>query len=83
MGNVLDMCTSCCKDSTTYEDLTPDAETRRQQQVAAAEKRRQEQESRGIGNVNMVKRQQQQAEEREKREQEMGNVEPGLKWQVS
>lgn len=27
----------------------------------------------------MVKRQQQQAEEREKREQEMGNVEPGLK----
>lgn len=24
MGNILSMCTSCCKESTSYEDLTPD-----------------------------------------------------------
>ncbi|XP_015124065.1 uncharacterized protein LOC107046078 [Diachasma alloeum] len=85
MGNVLEACTSCCKDQSTYEDLTPDPETRRQQQVAAAEKRAQEQERRGIGDIHAVKRQQHQTEKREKLETEISNVdtETGLKWQVN
>lgn len=86
MGNVLSMCTSCCKESTSYEDLTPDMQTRRQQQVEAAEKRRIEQEKRGIGNVDAVRRQQQLAAERAQREEEMATADNGdnpLKWQVN
>ncbi|XP_057319269.1 reticulocyte-binding protein homolog 2a [Microplitis mediator] len=85
MGNLLTACTSCCKESGSYEDLTPDEQTRRQQQMEAAERRMREQEQRGIGNVNAVKRQQQQALEREKREQELANTDRDapLKWQVN
>ncbi|CAG2061827.1 unnamed protein product, partial [Timema podura] len=50
--------------------VTPDMETRRQQQAAAAEKRLQEQDSRGIKNVDKVRRQQQRKEEMERREEE-------------
>jgi len=82
MGN---LCASCCKEASSYEDLTPDVETRRRQQTEAAEKRKAEQEQRGIGNVNAVKRQQQLAMEREKREEEAGNIDPqpAMKWQVN
>ena len=45
---------------------------RRQQLVAAAEKRQAEQESRGIKNVDAVKRQQRLDEERRKREEVAG-----------
>ncbi|KAK0098325.1 hypothetical protein PV326_009519 [Microctonus aethiopoides] len=83
MGNILTMCTSCCKESTSYEDLTPDMQTRRQQQVEAAEKRRIEQEKRGIGNVDAVRRQQQLDAERQQREQQLStanNTENPLKF---
>ncbi|XP_016836797.1 uncharacterized protein LOC100124203 [Nasonia vitripennis] len=81
MGNLLD----CCKGSSSYEDITPDRDTIRQQQAEAAERRLAEQEKRGIGNVNAVKRQQKLAEEREKRENEAGNLnnQAGLKWQMN
>ncbi|XP_014210898.1 uncharacterized protein LOC106641128 [Copidosoma floridanum] len=80
MGNCLD----CCKGS-SYEDITPDRDTVRQQQVEAAEKRMAAQEKRGIGNVDAVKRQQKFVEERDKRLNEAGNTsgQAGLKWQVS
>ncbi|XP_046433408.1 small VCP/p97-interacting protein [Neodiprion virginianus] len=79
------ICTSCCKQSSSYEDLTPDPEVRRRQQVEAAEKRIVEHESRGIGNVDAVKRQQQRAAEVAKRQAEAGSVDQqtGLKWQVN
>ncbi|XP_012260953.1 uncharacterized protein LOC105688893 [Athalia rosae] len=79
------LCTSCCKQSSSYEDLTPDPAVRRQQQVEAAEKRIAEQERRGIGNIDSVKRQQQRTEEIAKRQAEAGNVDQqtGLKWQMN
>nr|CAD7416788.1 unnamed protein product [Timema poppensis] len=79
------ICSSCFKNSST-DFVTPDMrfelnttsalanyateETRRQQQAAAAEKRLQEQDSRGIKNVDKVRRQQQRKEEMERREEE-------------
>ncbi|KAG7206475.1 hypothetical protein KM043_003820 [Ampulex compressa] len=82
MGN---LCTSCCKESSSYEDLTPDLETMRRQQVEAAERRIAEQEQRGIKNIEAVKLQQKQAMERERLEREAANANaPGtLKWQVN
>nr|CAD7462025.1 unnamed protein product [Timema tahoe] len=56
------ICSSCFKNSST-DFVTPDMETRRQQQAAAAEKRLQEQDSRGIKNVDKVRRQQQRKED--------------------
>ncbi|XP_033211260.1 small VCP/p97-interacting protein isoform X2 [Belonocnema kinseyi] len=73
---------SCCKPSATYEDLTPDPEVRRQQLVAAAEKRQAEQETRGIKNVDAVKRQQRLDEERRKREEVAAPTDGPLKWQM-
>ncbi|XP_012280542.1 uncharacterized protein LOC105699803 [Orussus abietinus] len=79
-----DLFTSCCQKSTSYEDLTPDAEIRRRQQMEAAEKRRQEQERRGIGNIDAVRSQQRRAEAAAKRQELAGsNPETGLKWQVN
>ncbi|XP_066593531.1 small VCP/p97-interacting protein [Prorops nasuta] len=80
MGN---LCGFCCKEE-SYEDLTPDVETRRRQQVEAAEKRLADQEHRGIKNVDAVRRQQQRALERDKLEQQTGNAgtQNPLRWQV-
>lgn len=82
MGN---LCGSCCNESSTYEDLTPDLETRRRMQREAAEKRIAEQEERGIKNIEAVKRQRQKALQIEKSEQEAANMsgQNKLKWQVN
>ncbi|XP_034935072.1 small VCP/p97-interacting protein [Chelonus insularis] len=82
MGN---LCASCCQDSSTYEDLTPDPEVRRQQQVEAAERRMKEQEQRGIGNVDAVKRQQQKSIAREQQNEQLATADRDipLKWQVN
>lgn len=83
MGN---LCASCCNPSNSYEDITPDVETRRQQQVEAAEKRLAEQEHRGIKNIESLRRQQRLDEARERRQEEAaaaGNNQGGLKWQVN
>lgn len=45
-------------------------EERRRQQLEAAERRQQEYESRGVKNLDKVRRQQQRAEEMERREEE-------------
>ncbi|XP_076675864.1 small VCP interacting protein [Andrena cerasifolii] len=81
MGNI---CMSCCKESASCEDLTPDVETRRRKQMEAAERRIAEQQGRGIKDIESVKRQQRLDELREKRMEEAGNVNPqnALKWQV-
>ncbi|KAL0102811.1 hypothetical protein PUN28_018240 [Cardiocondyla obscurior] len=77
-------CGSCCKEASSYEDLTPDRETVRKRQAEAAEKRIAEQQQRGIKDIESVKRQQQRAMELEKREQEaaVSNTQPTLRWQV-
>lgn len=82
MGN---LCSSCCKESSSYEDLTPDLETRRRQQVAAAEKRIAEQNNRGIKNVDAVKRQERLDQQRDQRQAEAANTstQAQLKWQVN
>ncbi|XP_043496971.1 small VCP/p97-interacting protein [Polistes fuscatus] len=82
MGN---LCGSCCKESSSYEDLTPDLETRRRMQMEAAEKRIAEQEQRGIKDIESVKRKQKHALEIAKREEEAGNMsgQHQLKWQVN
>lgn len=82
MGN---LCGCCCKESSSYEDLTPDLETRRRMQREAAEKRIAEQEERGIKNIEAVKRQRQKALQIEKSEQEAANMggQSKLKWQVN
>ncbi|XP_033334210.1 small VCP interacting protein [Megalopta genalis] len=82
MGN---LCTSCCKQSSSCDTLTPDLVTRRMQQKEAAERRIAEQQSRGIKNIEAVKRQQRLDQERERREQESGgyNSQPVLKWQMN
>ncbi|XP_062534110.1 uncharacterized protein LOC134203249, partial [Armigeres subalbatus] len=57
---------------------------RRQQQLEAAERRRVENESRGIKDVDKVRRMQQKAEETARREDEaarMGGGQPALRWQ--
>ncbi|XP_043477772.1 uncharacterized protein LOC122508469 isoform X1 [Leptopilina heterotoma] len=78
--------TSCCKPSDSYQDLTPDPviEVKRRQMIEAAEKRQMEQESRGIKNMDAVKRQQRLDEERRQREDVGGsNTNQGaMKWQV-
>lgn len=60
-------------------------EIRRQLQLEAAEKRRMESESRGIKDVDKVRRQQQKAEELAKREEEAAKYgsggNPNLRWQ--
>ncbi|XP_012216935.1 small VCP/p97-interacting protein [Linepithema humile] len=78
-------CGSCFKESSSYEDLTPDRETMRRKQAEAAEKRIAEQQQHGIKNIESVKRQQQRALELERREQEAAtsNRNPSLRWQVS
>ncbi|KAK2582350.1 hypothetical protein KPH14_004685 [Odynerus spinipes] len=82
MGN---LCASCCKESSSYEDLTPDLETRRRQQMEAAEKRIAEEEQRGIKNIEAVRRQQQKALKIEKQEEQAGYMggQNALKWQVN
>ncbi|XP_029043179.1 small VCP/p97-interacting protein isoform X1 [Osmia bicornis bicornis] len=82
MGN---LCMSCCKPSTSCEDLTPDVETRRRKQMEAAERRIAEQQSRGIKNIDAVKRQEKLDQQRDKRVEEAGNmnVQSNLKWQMS
>ncbi|XP_076236631.1 small VCP interacting protein [Calliopsis andreniformis] len=81
MGNI---CTSCWKGSTSCEDLTPDLETRRRKQMEAAERRINQDKSRGIKDMEAVKRQERLDQLREKRQEEAGNmnVQTGLKWQV-
>ncbi|XP_076303318.1 small VCP interacting protein [Lasioglossum baleicum] len=82
MGN---LCASCCKQSASCENLTPDLETRRRQQKEAAERRIAEQQTRGIKNMDAVRRQQRLDEQREKREEEASayKSQPPLKWQVN
>ncbi|XP_017880572.1 small VCP/p97-interacting protein [Ceratina calcarata] len=83
MGN---LCLSCCK-QTSYscEDLQPDLETRRRMQKEAAEKRIAEEQSRGIKNIDAVKRQERLDQLRDKRLEEAsgGSTQNNLKWQVS
>ncbi|EZA57908.1 small VCP/p97-interacting protein [Ooceraea biroi] len=81
MGNC---CGLCGKESSSYEDLTPDRETIRRRQAEAAERRITEQQQRGIKDIESVKRQQRRAMELEKREQEAASsAQPTLKWQVN
>ncbi|XP_076641395.1 small VCP interacting protein [Halictus rubicundus] len=82
MGN---LCASCYKQSASCENLTPDLETRRRQQKEAAERRIAEQQSRGIKNMDAVRRQQRLDEQREKREEEANayKAQAPLKWQVN
>ncbi|XP_046826124.1 small VCP/p97-interacting protein [Vespa velutina] len=79
------LCASCCKESSSLEDTTPDLETRRRRQMEAAEKRIAEQEQRGIKDIESVKRKQKRIMELEKREEEAGNMsgQGKLKWQVN
>lgn len=81
MGN---LCLSCCKQSSSCEDLTPDLETRRRKQMEAAEKRIAEQQNRGIKNIEAVKRQERLDQLREKRQEEIGNrnVQSNLKRKI-
>ncbi|XP_043263375.1 uncharacterized protein LOC122403725 [Colletes gigas] len=81
MGN---FCTSCCKESASYEDVTPDVEVRRRKQIEAVDRRLAEQESRGIKNIDAVRRQQMLDQQHDKRMEEASsiNVQPTLKWQV-
>ncbi|XP_076548617.1 small VCP interacting protein isoform X2 [Osmia lignaria lignaria] len=60
-------------------------ETRRRKQVEAAERRIAEQQSRGIKNIDAVKRQEKLDQQRDKRVEEAGNmnVQSNLKWQMS
>ncbi|XP_031836143.1 small VCP interacting protein [Nomia melanderi] len=82
MGN---LCGSCCKQSSSCENLTPDLDTRRRQQMEAAESRIAKLQSRGIRNMDAVKRQQMIDQQRERREEEASNynVQPTLKWQMN
>ncbi|XP_071862681.1 small VCP interacting protein [Bombus fervidus] len=82
MGN---LCLSCCKESSSCEDLTPDLETRRRKQMEAAERRIAEQQNRGIKNTDAVRRQERLDQLREKRQEEVGsrNMQNNLKWQIS
>ncbi|XP_043527182.1 small VCP/p97-interacting protein [Frieseomelitta varia] len=82
MGNLF---LSCCKGSSSCEDLTPDLEMKRRKQMEAAERRIAEQQSRGIKNIEAVKRQERLDQLREKRQEEVGNrnVQSNLRWQVS
>ncbi|KAM8710472.1 hypothetical protein ACLKA7_017140 [Drosophila subpalustris] len=79
------MCLSCCGNSAEETNLMPPAEERRRQQLEAAERRVRENETRGVKNLDKVRRQQQRAEEMERREEEAarqgGN--PTLRWQTS
>ncbi|XP_035720643.1 small VCP/p97-interacting protein-like [Vespa mandarinia] len=79
------LCASCCKESSSFEDTTPDLETRRRRQMEAAEKRIAEQEQRGIKDIESVKRKQKRIMELEKREEEAGNMsgQSKLKWQMN
>ncbi|KAK1117958.1 hypothetical protein K0M31_015623 [Melipona bicolor] len=58
---------------------------KRRKQMEAAEKRIAEQQSRGIKNIEAVKRQERLDQLREKRQEEVGNrnVQNNLRWQVS
>ncbi|KAH0956651.1 hypothetical protein HN011_006538 [Eciton burchellii] len=67
MGNC---CELCNKESSSYEDLTPDRETIRRKQAEAAERRITEQQQRGIKDIESVKRQQRRTMELDKRQQE-------------
>ncbi|XP_029043181.1 uncharacterized protein LOC114876170 isoform X3 [Osmia bicornis bicornis] len=60
-------------------------ETRRRKQMEAAERRIAEQQSRGIKNIDAVKRQEKLDQQRDKRVEEAGNmnVQSNLKWQMS
>ncbi|XP_076749909.1 small VCP interacting protein [Xylocopa sonorina] len=82
MGN---LCLSCCKESSSCEDLTPDLETRRRKQMEAAQRRIAEQQTRGIKNVDAVRRQERLDQLRDKRQEQAGNMseQSNLKWQVS
>ncbi|ALC43628.1 CG32039 [Drosophila busckii] len=80
------MCTSCCGNSAEEANLMPSPEERRRQQLDAAEKRRQENETRGVKNLDSVRRQQQRTAELERREAEaarQGGNSPTLRWQTS
>ncbi|EDW18388.1 small VCP/p97-interacting protein [Drosophila mojavensis] len=78
-------CFSCCGNSAEETNLMPSPEERRNQQLEAAERRRQENESRGVKNLDKVRRQQQRALDMERREEEaarQGDNGPTLRWQA-
>ncbi|XP_017761276.1 PREDICTED: uncharacterized protein LOC108551568 isoform X2 [Eufriesea mexicana] len=60
-------------------------ETRRKKQMEAAERRIAEQQSRGIKNIDAVKRQERLDQLRDQRQEEVDNrnVQSNLKWQIS
>uniref|UniRef100_A0A1B0CVE4 Small VCP/p97-interacting protein n=1 Tax=Lutzomyia longipalpis TaxID=7200 RepID=A0A1B0CVE4_LUTLO len=70
---------SSCFKASAEELPTPSAEVRRQLQIEAAERRQRENESRGIKDVERVKRQQKLQEKKDSEQGAMG--EPVLKWQ--
>ncbi|XP_059621590.1 small VCP/p97-interacting protein [Phlebotomus argentipes] len=74
------ICSSCFGGSSEELIETPSVEARRQLQIEAAERRRQENESRGIKDVEKVRRQQMLQEKRDNQQAAMG--EPVLKWQA-
>ncbi|CAL7948412.1 unnamed protein product [Xylocopa violacea] len=82
MGN---LCLSCCKESSSCEDLTPDLETRRRKQMEAAQRRIAEQQNRGIKNVDAVRKQERLDQLRDKRQEQAGNMseQSNLRWQIS
>lgn len=82
MGNLY---TCCFSQSASCENFTPDLETRRRQQKEAAESRIAQQQSRGIKNMDAVRRQQRLDEQRREREEEASayKSQPPLKWQVN
>uniref|UniRef100_A0A1L8DCC7 Small VCP/p97-interacting protein n=1 Tax=Nyssomyia neivai TaxID=330878 RepID=A0A1L8DCC7_9DIPT len=73
------ICSSCFNPSAD-ELPTPNAEVRRQLQQDAAERRQRENETRGIKDVERVKRQQKLQEKKDSEQGAMG--EPVLKWQT-
>ncbi|XP_017861508.1 PREDICTED: small VCP/p97-interacting protein [Drosophila arizonae] len=78
-------CFSCCGNSAEETNLMPSPEERRSQQLEAAERRRQENESRGVKNLDKVRRQQQRALDMERREEvaaRQGDNGPTLRWQA-
>ncbi|XP_026477819.1 small VCP/p97-interacting protein [Ctenocephalides felis] len=77
------LCSSCFN-PTSDEIPQPDMAIRRAQMAEAAEKRRIENESRGIKDIDKVRRQQQKAAELEKRQNEIDRQGGGgdlLRWQ--
>ncbi|XP_067675684.1 small VCP/p97-interacting protein-like [Haliotis asinina] len=75
------MCLPCLGGSVEDYDQ-PDPETRRQQQAEAAMKRQRDNESRGVKDVEGLKRKQQRREEIEKKAEMQGGGDNAMRWQV-